>query len=157
QGLRGQIFGGEVYGDVRVEFSPTLRYEMNGTASQIRLEEFGRHNLGPHAQINGLATAKLHLHGEGDSLEGLKGSGSLEVPKGQMYNLPLLVDLLKAFSLHPPDKTAFEEAYTKFRIQGPHVNIDSLDLYGNAISLGGKGTIDFDTNDVKKSEISLDF
>jgi hypothetical protein len=135
-----------------VEFGATPRYETELTASNIQLAEFGRNNLGPNARIQGLATARLFLQGQGDTLDGLTGSGSLEVPKGQMYNLPLLLDLLKVLQLRSPDDIAFEEAYARFDIRGSRVRIQRLDLFGNAVSLGGKGEMDLSDN-----AIHLDF
>src|SRR5262249_55749345 len=44
-GLHASFFGGEVYGPLRVEFGPTIRYELKLTASQVSLEEFGWHNI----------------------------------------------------------------------------------------------------------------
>ncbi len=70
-----------------------------------------------------------------------------------MYRLPLLLDLLKAFGLRMPDRTAFEQAHMVFGIEGPQMRIHSLDLYGNAISLRGQGTL----NIVDGSNLNLDF
>jgi hypothetical protein len=150
--VRARVFGGEVYGPLWIDFGQPVRYEMNLTASRLRLEEFGQLNLGRNAKIEGLATARLFLRGEGDTLAGLEGRGSLEVPNGKMYNLPLLLELLKVLQLRSPDRTAFDEAYATFDVQGPRVSIQRLDLYGNAISLGGQGEMNLDSG-----AISLDF
>jgi hypothetical protein len=69
-----------------------------------------------------------------------------------MYNLPLLLDLLKFLSLRQPDGTAFEEAHATFGIHGQRVAIDRLDLFGNSISLRGQGEMNLDGSD-----INLDF
>jgi hypothetical protein len=147
--VRARLFGGEVYGPLWVEFGQTRRYEMEVTASRIDLAAFGRHNLGPHAKVQGLATARLFLQGQGDTLDGLTGNGSLEVPKGKMYDLPVLLDLLKVLQLRPPDRTAFEEAYARFAIRGPRVRVQRLDLYGDAFSLSGEGTMNLDGTDIQ--------
>jgi hypothetical protein len=147
-GLHARLFGGEIYGPVRVAFGPEVRYELNLTASRVRLEELGRHNLGKRAELQGLATARLFLSGEGNDLQDLKGSGSVDVPEGKMYNLPLLLDLLKVLGLRLPDRTAFEEAHAAFTIDGPRVHISRLDLYGNAISLRGQGRMNLDGSDM---------
>jgi hypothetical protein len=116
----------------------------------MRLEEFARYNdLGPKAQLNGLASARLYLAGQGSGLAGLAGGGSIDVPKGKMANLPLLLDLLKVLSLRLPDRTAFEEAHVRFDIAGPRVKISRLDLFGNAISLSGQGEMNLDGSDIQ--------
>jgi hypothetical protein len=151
-GLYARFFGGELYGPVRVEFGPRPRYEINLTASQVRLEEFGKHNLGPDAPVSGLANARLHLKGDGPEISDLTGQGSVDVENGRMYNLPLLLDLLKFLALRPPDGTAFEEAHARFAIRGQRVAINRFDLFGNSISLRGQGEMNLDGTD-----INLDF
>jgi hypothetical protein len=151
-GLKGQFCGGEIYGPVRVEFGPTVRYALKLDASKVKLEEFARQNPGMKADMSGEASAQLYLVGEGPSLDGLRGGGSIDVPKGKMSNLPPLVDLLKFLALRLPDRTAFEEAHAEFDIQGPRARIKRLDLFGHAISLRGKGDLNLDGTDA-----NLDF
>lgn len=146
--LKARLFGGNLGGEARVEFGPTLHYAVDLSAVQVRLEDFGRHNFGDKAELSGLANARLYLTGEGDDLNGLKGKGTLDVPRGKMLNLPLLLDLLKFLGLRFPDRTAFEEAHAAFAIDGPRLVIDKLDLFGNAISLRGKGDMRLDGKDL---------
>jgi hypothetical protein len=151
-GLQARLFDGNIGGPLRVDFGSTPRYEMNLTALGVRLEEFGRHNLGPNAEVSGPVAARLWLRGEGADLSRLQGEGSIHVPSGRMYNLPVLLDLLKVPGLRVPDHTAFEEAHAAFAIRGPRVLVNRLDLYGNAVSLSGKGEMNLDGSD-----INLDF
>src|SRR5206468_2029289 len=71
------------------------------------------------------------------------------VPSGKMYRLPLLLDLLKWLGLRLPDRTAFEQAHVQFKIDGPRLQISELDLFGNAISVRGSGSMNMDGSDVK--------
>jgi hypothetical protein len=74
------------------------------------------------------------------------------VPQGQIYQLPLLLDLLKFLGLRMPDGTAFEEAHASFSIRGERVEVRRLDLFGNSISLRGQGELNLDGTD-----LNLDF
>jgi hypothetical protein len=151
--LKARLFGGDVGGSVRIGFGQAFQYEVNLTASQIQLEEFGRHQrLGPKAQLSGAASARLFLKGQGNQRDGLEGAGSIDVPNGKMGNLPLLIDLLKVLNLRWPDRTAFEEARIRFAIHGRRVEVRRLDLFGNAVSLSGHGMMDLDG-----SNVNLDF
>jgi hypothetical protein len=151
--LKANLFGGFVGGEARFTFSSPIRYEVKLDALNVQLEQFGRHNqLGSDAQLQGPARASLHLTGEGTDLSGLRGNGSIEVPRGKMYRLPLLLDLLKAISLRMPDSTAFEQARMIFGIEGPQMRVHAIDLIGNAISLRGQGTLNLDG-----SNLNLDF
>jgi hypothetical protein len=154
--LKADLFGGTLGGQARLEVGPQLRYEIYLKALGLRLEEIGRHNLDDKrratAQLEGPIGGTLHLTGEGHDLLGLKGNGRVDVHGGKMGQLPLLLDLLKAFGLRMPDRTAFEEAHLLFAVEGPQVRVGQLELYGNAVSLHGQGTVDLDGNNV-----NLDF
>jgi hypothetical protein len=150
--LKADLFGGTLGGQAHIEFGTKLRYQVLLEALQVRLEEFARHNLGAAADVQGPVRAGLYLTGEGADLSGLRGKGQLSVDNGKIYRLPLLLDLLKAFSLRAPDGTAFDQARVAFTIDGPQARVGQLDLIGNAISLRGHGTLNLNGTDV-----NLDF
>jgi hypothetical protein len=163
--MNAQFFGGTLGGEARIEFGSIFRYEVLLRATHVELEQFGRHNFkaGPvppatargaappepaPVELSGLATAALHLTGEGTDPSGLKGNGRLDVPSGKLYRLPLLLDLLKWLGLRLPDRTAFEQAHATFAIDGPRVQINQVDLYGSAISVRGQGSMKLDGSDL---------
>ncbi|HEV3262988.1 MAG TPA: hypothetical protein VG013_39505 [Gemmataceae bacterium] len=151
--VKAHLFGGDVGGEARLDFGRTLRYELSLAASRVRLEEFGRQNLDAGTRLSGLAAAQLYLAGEGADAKGLTGRGTIDIgPNGRLYNLPLLLDLLKVLGLRRPDGTAFEEAHAEFSIRGPRVLVSHVDLLGNSFSLRGQGEMNLDGSD-----ISLDF
>src|SRR5207249_3605869 len=148
--VRAPLFDGDISGPLRFEFGSTLRYEMNLTASQINLHDFGRHNqLGPNPQLQGEAIGRLHLTGEGSGVDTLDGNGSIDVNSGRILNIPLLLDLLKFLGLRWPDRTFFEEMHATFAIRGPRVSIRHLELLGSAVSLTGKGDFKVDGTDLQ--------
>ena len=146
-GLMANYFGGQIYGPLRLEFGSRLRYRLDLTASQVDLNQFGLHNF-KNSELNGQAVAQIYLEGEGAETSGLKGNGRIDVPNGRMYNLPLLLDLLKFLGLRLPDRTAFEEAHVVFDIEGLRAHVKQLELYGNAISLRGSGDTNIDGRDL---------
>lgn len=147
--LKAPLFGGDISGEARLDLNSTLRYEMNLTAAQVDLNQFGQHNLKDRTNLKGLASARLHLTGQGDSLSSLLGNGTIHIPRGKLYNLPFLLDLLKFLGLRWPDRTAFEEAFASYSIQGDRLIINRLDLWGSAISLTGQGAVNLDGTDLK--------
>lgn len=147
--LKAPLFGGDVAGQVRLDFHSSLGYELNLTASQIDLARLGKHSLGPNNQLAGILVGRLHLTGKGTSLGDLEGNGSLDIPFGRILNLPLLLDLLKVLGLRWPDRTAFEELHAAFGIQGRRVHMRHLELLGNAVSLTGQGEFDLDGTNLK--------
>ena len=148
--LRAPLFGGDVTGQARVNFNSALSYELNLTASQINVAEFGRHNFGPQSQFAGLAGARLYLTGLGTGgMDTLDGHGAIDIPRGHIYDLPFVLDLLRFLGLSAADRTTFEEFHAAYAIQGSKVNVKRLDLLGSTISLSGKGDIDLGTKKVE--------
>ena len=146
QDLSGVLFHGSVGGEARVVLDSPARYEIWLTATDVQLEEVARHyKLGSDADLKGIAQAHVWLANRTDARTGvptLTGEGTLDVPAGRMYNLPVLLDLVKVLKLQAPDKTAFEEAHAKFSLQGDRLKVEQLDLIGAAICLGGSGELD---------------
>jgi len=63
--------------------------------------------------------------------------------------LPVFLDLLKVLGLHSPDGTAFEEGHVEVAIHGKKLQVQRVDLLGNALSLGGRGELNLDGTDLK--------
>jgi hypothetical protein len=63
-----------------------------------------------------------------------------------IYELPLVVAMLKMLRIKSPDLNAFGSSIVDFRIEGPRAYLDNIELSGDAISLVGNGEIDFDSN-----------
>jgi hypothetical protein len=148
-GLRAAVHGGEIYGPIRVEFTPEPTYRLDLTASQIDLEKFARETLGRSGQVQGKASARLELTGRGNDWNSLRGAGWVRIPEAKLYDLPLVLDLLSALSGHLPKDSAFQEAYADFVVQGERLRIARLELLGDAISLRGTGDVRVDGDDLK--------
>jgi hypothetical protein len=147
--LKGRLFDGQLGGEGRVEYGSGVRYMINLQAIGMKLEEIAKHNhLRPNAQLSGLATAQVYLNGSGGGLTELEGGAHFRAT-GRMYNLPLVLALLKLPGLRPPNETAFEEVNAVVKVHGKKVQVDRLDLLGHAVSLGGQGEMNMDGTDVK--------
>lgn len=146
--VKAPIFGGDIAGQVSLDFHDMPRYQLNLTASQIDLQEFGRHNLGDN-KLAGVVVARLFLTGIGNEPATLDGNGTLDVPNGKLYNIPFLLDLIKFLGLRWPDRTLFEEMHAQYAIRGRRATIQHLELFGNAVSFTGKGALNLDGTDVQ--------
>src|SRR5262249_43027668 len=130
------------------ELGRTYAYEMLLNASRVKLEQLGGH-IFRASEMSGVANGSLHLSCEGGDAEGVHGKGRLDVPTGKMYRLPLFLDLFKWLGLRLPDRTAFEQAHAQFRIEGPRLHIENLELDGSAISVHGQGGMKLAGSEVK--------
>ncbi len=146
-------FGGTVGGRAWVALDDPTRYELWLVAADVRLEDVARHHrLGSDADLSGVAQGQLRLYNRPDPRTGqltLEGFGKVDVPAGRMYNLPVLLELVKVLKMQTPDKTAFEEAHAAFRLRADRVYVDQLDLVGAAVCLGGSGELTTDANYLK--------
>ena len=144
--LAGNLFDGTLGGEARVVLADQTRYDVWLTATDVQLDKLARHyGLGSDADLKGLAQAQVRLYSRLDPRTGkfgVEGAGRLDVPTGRMYNLPIILDLMKLAKGQAPDKTAFEEAHATFRVHGDRIKVDQLDLIGKAVCLGGTGELD---------------
>lgn len=144
--LTGDLFRGTLGGEARVVLTDPVRFDLWLTATDVQLEEVARHyKLGSDADLSGIAQAQVRLANPLDPRTAqpvLDGSGKIDVPAGRLYNLPILLDLVKVLKLQAPDKTAFEEAHARFRVRGDRILVNQIDLIGKAVCLGGSGELD---------------
>jgi hypothetical protein len=83
------------------------------------------------------------LSGAGRSPTSLNGEGNLHVVDANLYELPVLVSLLKVLRNRTPSTTAFNQCDMQFAIRGDNVYFKQLNLIGDAVSLYGNGETNF--------------
>jgi hypothetical protein len=93
-------------------------------------------------RLRGKILAWAELTGSGWSRNAMLGHGRIRLSEGNVYELPVMVSLLKILSIRPPDQSAFSDATIDYRVEGEHVYFDQIDFHGDAISLRGKGEMD---------------
>ncbi|MFL5329125.1 MAG: AsmA-like C-terminal region-containing protein [Gemmataceae bacterium] len=152
RGVTGKAYGGDLTGEARIIFGSGLDYAMDVKLLGAQLQDFGQQNKLGEGRLNGKTTAQLYLAGRGMGLDELTGRGEIDVPSGKIYDLPLLLELLKATTLRAPDGVAFDEAHAVFKIQGRRMVVERVDLLGTAVSLGGHGAMD-----LNGEHVDLDF
>lgn len=142
--LTAQVYDGKLAGDAWVSFEDLPKYHADATISDVSLARLMVERFHGQQAFNGKVAAVVNLEGSGRSLQSLSGKGEVKVTEANIYELPLLVGLLKVLRSGTPDTTAFNQSDIKFRIQGRHVYLDQLDFLGDAVSLYGQGTTNFD-------------
>lgn len=143
--LTAQLLGGTVSADAWLSLDGEPRYGLEATLVHADLARFAKENLGDGQDLRGRIAATVSLRGAGRSLNGLGGRGTIQLRDADIYELPLMIRLLKLLSIRQPDPTAFSTADIDYRIQGAHVYFDRIDFNGDAISLLGQGAMDFQT------------
>jgi len=148
QQVTAELFGGRVTAGGWIKVSPELVYDLAGSLvaadfSQM-LQEYHRNDA---ANARGKVDASVRIRGKGDDIQGLAGYGSFQFREADIYELPIMVALLKLFGLKRPDATTtFSESSGTFRIAGRHIYLDTITFRGDTFHLTGQGEMDFDRN-----------
>ncbi len=149
--ITAKLFGGIVYGDGWVALEQVPRYGLHATLAQADLTRCAQEVMMGRQNLRGKIMATVDLRGSGRSINTLGGHGRIQLREADIYELPLMISLLKILSIRPPDTTAFSKSDIDFRIEGNHIYFDRIDFNGDAISLLGKGEMNF------QSDINLNF
>ena len=144
--IKAKLFGGDVKASGWVELGDTPEYRFAAALEQADLTLFAQEFIPGRQNLRGKILAKVNLWGNGRSLNALGGRGSIRLRDADIYELPVMISLLKILSIREPDPTAFSESDIDFTINGNHVYLTRIDFKGDAISLVGEGEMDFQSN-----------
>lgn len=143
QPISGQLFGGTLLADAWVALGTTPRYALRAALVQGDLARLAQETLPARQGLRGSIHAEVDLQGEGRSLTRLGGHGKLRLRDANLYELPLVLALLKILRIRQPDKTAFSTSDVDFRLEGGHIYLDRISFAGDAISLVGNGEMNY--------------
>jgi hypothetical protein len=144
--VSGNVYGGAIVGDGWVQFGVLPQYGVEAEITGADLNRLIVERFGGRQSFQGKMDAQVMLKGEGASMARLAGDGKVHIREANIYELPLLMGLLKTLRTGGGDKTAFNQSDITFRIQGPHVYLDQIDFLGDVVDLKGYGETDFDQN-----------
>ncbi len=139
-------YGGEVAADGRIVLDDIPRYALQASVSNGDLQQFAKESGAGGSELRGRVFGTIQLQGAGKGTHSLTGAGSVRLRDATIYELPLMVSLLKILSVRTPDSNAFSTSDMNFRIAGEHVYFDQMNFYGDAVSLLGKGEVGLDKN-----------
>ena len=144
-------FGGEFAGgdlDGRGQFaysdssseSPTGRYDFGLVLRDADVQQMASP---ANSGVDGRLTASLDLDGMLGDPTSRRGHGDVRVTGDNMYNLPILLGLLQITNLALPLSSPFEEATTRYAIDGQQVVFDQIVLKSKSMTMTGDGQLDF--------------
>jgi hypothetical protein len=141
--ITASLFGGKFDADGWVILGSEPRFGLNATLTDGDLARCALEATAGRHKLRGRILANVLLTGSGHTRNTLSGRGSIRLSDGDVYELPVMISLLKILSIRPPDQKAFSDATIDYRIEGEHIYFDRIDFHGDAISLRGKGELDF--------------
>lgn len=142
--LTGKLYGGTLLCDGHVTLAAQPRYTVYASLANADLAQFAQEAIAGRQRLIGRISGDVDLHGAGRGLHNLGARGSLHLRNGHLYELPVILALLKTLSGRPPDTTAFHTADVNFRVQGEHIYLNQIYCTGDAISLRGEGAMGLD-------------
>jgi hypothetical protein len=99
--------------------------------------------------IKGQLTASLALEGAWGALSERRGRGDVVASGRGMMRVPLVLGLMQVTNLSVPISGPFNEATTRFAVEGQKTVFNSIELRSDTMVMSGEGTLDFDTRQVR--------
>jgi hypothetical protein len=141
--LTAAIFGGKLYGDGWVTLETTPRYGMNVTLTDASLARCAQEISPGRQKLVGKVLIAADLTGSGRTRNTLAGKGRIVLSDGNVYELPVMISLLKILSIREPNQNGFSDGTIDYRVVGEHIYFDRIEFHGDAISLRGSGWMNF--------------
>jgi hypothetical protein len=142
--ITADAYGGSLAANVEILPAAAAKYKLDLALGGANLARFANERLGGPSDMSGTASGRLLLSGTANAPQSLSGRGELNVVDANIYELPVLVAMLKVLKVRTPDTTAFNRCDMQFAIQGEQIHFDKLNLLGDALSLYGTGDSGFD-------------
>jgi hypothetical protein len=89
--------------------------------------------------VTGTVFGATRLAGTTQGVHTWRGDGQVRLKDADIYELPLMVSLLKLLAIQRPDRTAFTNSNMEFQIEGDELEFTQIDFEGDAITLKGRG------------------
>ncbi|QDU95710.1 AsmA-like C-terminal region-containing protein [Lignipirellula cremea] len=148
--VQAQFSGGQLAGDGQVLLTPERPFTMNLQLSDADLATIAL-EVGRPRQMSGQMFAALELNGNHLGAPSLRGRGAFRLRDANIYELPVVLALLKLLRIREPDQTAFDTGDVDFQIEGEHLYFSRINFSGDAITLKGNGEMNL------RREINMNF
>ncbi len=143
--LTARVAGGTLQVDGSVAAGEAGRFTVGLAVADADLERLSADLGGGPTSSRGRVHGAVEISGSRAGSHSLSGRGQFRLRDADLYELPVVVALLKILRVKAPDRTAFESSLVDFRIEGPRAYLDTIELSGDAISLVGAGEVDLDS------------
>jgi hypothetical protein len=148
--LRGNIAGGNIFGDAAVTLPATgpSRYALTLV---LRDADVRAITGSTDPNLSGTVSASLDLGGVVGDPTQRRGRGDVRVSGENMYRIPLILGLLQVTNLSLPISSPFENAFVRYSVEGQLVSLDEIHLSNKTMDMEGHGHIDFASKQVEMS------
>ncbi|MCH5376268.1 MAG: hypothetical protein JJ992_20040, partial [Planctomycetes bacterium] len=119
--LVAQVVGGTLSSDIVVYPEGDVPFRLSASLERGDLQQFAREMSPNNQQIRGKANALVNLSGTAQGRHTWRGDGFVRLYEADIYEIPVMLALLKVLSIRRPDRTAFTSSDIDFEIQGEHL------------------------------------
>lgn len=147
----GKLCGGAVSLDAHYWDEAGGQFFAQASLSGANLREAGGCLSRELRESGGIAAGQLRCSGKPGDDSSLTGDGSLQLTEARLYELPVVVPVLQALRPSRADRAAFDTANIAFALRGDQIDLNRIELNGDAMSLIGDGRMDW------HRKINLDF
>lgn len=140
QSIRGRIFDGSIDLNGSMKLSSgafDVGIDVRSAQVQTVLADLGQSNN----DWTGTLTSRINFEGILGDIDLLKGTGRARVSGANLYELPLLVQVLNQLRVSATEDVAFTDGYAAFTMFGDQITFSQLQLWGNLVALHGGGTM----------------
>lgn len=141
--VTARLFGGDLELQAAIDGGDPPQFTVHGRLRDADLAQVVGYVGGNADAASGKLFGELSLRGSMGIVESWRGSGNVQFFQANVYQLPVMVALLKLLNVRPPDTTAFTTGDMQFRCEGDRLVFDRLALQGDAISMVGTGSVTF--------------
>lgn len=139
--IEGQLFDGVLQLDGNMTLSDAsfnVRLALDGASVPVVLSDIGQ----GEQELTGTLNANMNLEGLLGTRDLLRGRGKATIEGANLYQLPVLVQLLNVLSITPNEESAFTNAEIDYTLIEDQVEFNNLKIWGSLIALHGSGTMD---------------
>lgn len=149
--MRGRTFGGTFTANGQVSLADAASFDLQLALVDGQFSDVLRELDGVIVDAKGLLSGQLRLQGVQQRQHQLRGDGVIQLREADMYELPVILSLLKTIRSGSTDRSAFNACDVAFHIKGTQAYLDRIDLMGDALAMKGIGEMNFNR------EIDLNF
>jgi len=146
--LSGRIHQGQVAGSCEVTFGDSrTEYDLSLVVREMSLSDLLNATRAADAvplEATGVVSGSLYLSGPAGDKTSRRGGGDVFINQGQLFQLPLFLEILEASQVEAEDPLAQQQARVKFFLQGDTLQLDRLEMRGGGLSILGVGTLGLD-------------
>ena len=139
--LTAQFIEGVLAVDALIRLGDKMSYDVRVGLRNGLLERFNEMYLSGQGRLAGVINGVVFLTGRGTDFRQLKGNGRMLIEPADLYDLPLILAVLRVLSLQRADAAAFDRAQFDFNVRNGLVVFDRINLQGESASLFGRGNV----------------